>query len=404
MDKYIDKKMLKYVIILVGLIVLLIIISYLSNRVTGGKKYTYEQLEEKMVDATKKYIDNKKKNNLDVLPSAVGTEAEFSATVLVNEGYLDELSSYVKGDVICNGSVHVFNAGNDNYDYEPELICGASYETQKLVNQVIKDNDFGVTSGSGLYQRINGKFVLDEQDFSQGGTDEFEYVFRGEDVNNYVLIDDNYWRIIAIDNQDNMLLLFDSRSQKSFAWDDKYNEIEKKYFGVNTYYDNGLESTAYSTIQDFYEGKVKILNNAPLSDKIKNVLTPFTICVGKRSEEDSSTDGSTECKETLDDQYMSLLPAYYFMSASLDSKCTSVTSKSCGNFNYLSGSSYHWWLLTADTANSHAAYIVSEKNITSNNCHNKANIKPTFMLGSRVLYAEGKGTEDEPYKIKYFGD
>ena len=191
----IDKQMIKYVSILVGLVVLLIIFLLIKNSITGGIKYSYQEIEQKMISATKDRVEDKLKEGQNILPDAIGGSSTFPASVLVSEGYLNDLSTYAKDDVICSGEVVVYNAGNGNYDYVPYLKCGTAYETTKLVSQVLKDNDYGIIQGSGLYVRKNGVFVTNENDLG-GSADSVEYVFRGDNVNNYVKIDENIWRIV----------------------------------------------------------------------------------------------------------------------------------------------------------------------------------------------------------------
>ena len=173
---------------------------------------------------------------------------------------------FAKDETTCVGGVNIYNAGDGNYDYIPELTCGTYHETVKLVDKVISDNDSGITHGSGLYQRVDGKFITDEQDLNTSSSEDFEYVFRGDDVNNYVKIDDNVWRIVSIDANNDMLLIFNEHSQRAIAWDDKYNEEEAKYQGVNTFESNGLESTAYKAIQEFYNGTLVLKDREMLSE------------------------------------------------------------------------------------------------------------------------------------------
>lgn len=397
-----DKQLVKYVGILVGLVVLLMIFLLLKNSFTGGTKYTNDKIEEKLVAAAKKYVNDKAKNGQDILPDAPGTSYSIAASILVNEGYIKDLSSLSKENVTCNGDVVIWNAGNGNYDYVPELTCG-NYTTEKLVERVVKDNDYGVTYGSGLYQRIDGVFITNDGELGKQ-SENFEYVFRGDDVNNFVKIDDNIWRIVAIDRDDNMLLILENNSQKSYTWDDKYNDEIKKYQGINTYEENGLESNAYKVVREFYDGTITLMNREKLSKKLKHILVPMTLCIGKRSLTDTTTDGSAECATILEDEYVGLLPAYYYMSASLDSGCTSITSKNCGNYNYLSSFDDYWWLLTANSENTNEAYAISKKSAVSNLCSYKSVIRPIVKVGSRLIYNEGNGSRDNPYTIKYFSD
>ena len=398
-----DKKMLKYVAILIGLIIVTILFLLITNSIKGGVKYSYSDIEVKMVSAAKKYVENKKKNNIDILPSAVGDSFNLPTSTLINEGYLNDLSSYAKDDVTCNGNVEIFNAGNGNFDYVPSLICGNAYKTGiKLAEQVVADNDSGVTEGSGLYQRVNGKFVTDYSDLTGGGSDSFEYVFRGDDVNNYVKIDNNLWRIVAIDDSDNLLLILNAHSQRAYPWDEKFNEDVKKYQGVNTYELNGLESNAYKVAQEFYGETMVLQDREEYSAKTKYLMTPMDLCAGKRSTTDSDFSGKSECSYILENEMIGLLPAYYYMSASLDPNCVNIVSKSCGNYNYLSQFDDYWWLLTANSENTNEAYTVSKKYVESSLCNYRADIRPIIKIGARAIYSEGNGTFDNPYQVKYF--
>lgn len=399
-----DKQMIKYVGILVGLILLLVVYLLLQNAIKGGTKYSYPDIEKKMVAAAKKYVQDKKKNNIDVLPDVAGERFSLSSQELVNAGYLNELASYAKDEVVCYGNVDIYNAGNGNFDYAPELNCGDKYETKKLVDVVTGNGENIVTSGSGLYQRVDGKFITDYQDLNGGNSDDFEYVFRGDSVNNYVKIDDNIWRIVAIDAENNMLLIYDAHSQRATAWDEKYNEEEKKYQGVNTYESNGLQSNAYKSVQEFYNGTMILRDREKYSDKTKYYITPMNLCIGKRSTTDSDISGKLECQVVLNDQLIGLLPAYYYMSASLDSSCDAITSKSCGNYNYLSSFDDYWWLLTANSENTNEAYTVSKKYVEASLCNYKADIRPMIKVGSRLVYSDGDGTKDNPYQVKFFNE
>jgi len=395
-----DKKMYKYIAILLGLIVLLVIFMWLTNLVTGGSKLSYVGLEEKMVSATKKYVEKYP----NVLPSAPNSSITISSTNLINDGYLNELNSYIKNEnVICNGSVEIFLSNDDYYNYVPNLSCGNLYSSIKLYDKVIADNEYGVVSGSGLYQRVNGEFILDENKLTDAGnSDTFEYVFRGDEVNNYVKLDDNYWRIVSINDTNDMLLIYVGHIQRTTAWDDRYNEVVNKNQGVNIYEQNGIKSRAMESVEAFYNEEVTLMNKEKYSSKTKYLITPMNLCVGKRNTTDSDMSGKAECSVILEEQYTGLLPAYYYMSASLDDNCTSIVSRNCGNYNYLSQFNDYWWLLTANSETTNEAYNVSRNTAQSNLCSSRSNIRPVILLGSRALYESGIGTEDDPYIVKFF--
>lgn len=395
-----DKKMYKYVAILLVLIILCVVFVWISNLLTGGVKLTYEDLESKLLAATKDYIEDYP----GVLPSTSNTSTTISSTTLVNGGYINDLSSYLTDStVVCNGSVEIYLSNTDNYNYVPDLHCGSKYESIKLYDKVAADNEYGVVSGSGLYQRVNGKFVLEEEELSNSdSSDTFEYVFRGDEVNNFVKIDDNYWRIVAIDGNNDMLLIYNNHIQKTSSWDDRYNEEVDKSQGVNFYEHNGIKSRVMESVESFYNEEAILENKEVYSTKTKYLVSPLNLCVGKRSTTSTDISGSIECSTVLEEQYIGLLPAYYYMSASLDDNCDTIESKNCGNYNYLSQFDDYWWLLTANSENTNEAYNVTQSYVQSSLCSYKSNIRPVILLGSRAVYESGSGTEADPYTVKFY--
>lgn len=396
-----DKKMIKYICILVGLLIAVFFVMWLSSQLSGkgsSKKYTYSDVEDKIVSAAKKYVDD----NPGILPTAIGTSTILSTSALIDKGYLNELSSYIKDEVSCNGSVEIYAADNNVYNYIPELICGTKYETTKLVDKVLTDNNYGEVQGPGLYLRVDGKFVDDYNDLIVNvGIDDFEYIFRGDSVNNYVKIDENVWRIVSIDSYNNMLMIFNNHAQKVSAWDDRYNSDYNKNQGINNYSLNKVDSRIKTVVDEFYAGKIPLEDRVEYSDKTKYLTTAMDLCIGKRSSTSSDLNGTEECSVILEDQKVGLLPAYYYMSASLDPGCNSIVSKNCGNFNYLSDFDDYWWLLTANSDNTNEAYAVSKMYAESALCSNKTSVKPIIKIGSRAIYESGNGSMEDPYVIKF---
>lgn len=393
-----DKKMYRYIVLLLIVVLILIFSFWFINILTGGTKLSYVSLEEKLVVAAKKYVED----NKSVLPSEIGTSSTISSTVLINNNYIDDLSSYISDSSInCNGKVEIYKVEDGYYNYTPVLSCGNKYNSIKLSDKVLLDNNYGVVSGDGLYERANGIFVTDYNELGRE-SENYEYVFRGDSVNNFVKIDENIWRIVAIKSNGDMLLIYTGSTQKPSVWDDRYNEDVNKNQGINNYEYNDIKSRAMESVLNFYDGKLTLMNKEEYSLNTKYLTVPMDLCIGKRSTEDSDFSGEIECSLILKNQYVGLLPAYYYMSASLDSGCNSTISKNCGNYNYLSYFGDYWWLLTANSENTNEAFYISNKFIASTLCSSKNSIRPIIMLGSRAVYDSGIGTEDEPYMIKIF--
>ncbi len=390
-----DKKLLKYLIVLGVLILLVIILSFLSNAVTGGARFSFEKIEEKAVSATKKYVKDKPGVLEGITPN---TSYPVSLNFLSNQGYIGDLEELSKDGSRCGGQVIIFKTIDGNIDYVPEITCGKN-SSRKLVDQIIEDNGGGTVSGSGLYEKNDGRFITDYQGLTGTG----EYVFRGDEVNNFLQIDDNLYRIVAIDDT-GILVIYTGYLQKSVAWDDRYNEDVKKNQGVNDYEINGLKSRAMENVEYFYNGTVTLLNKEKYSSKTRNLLVTMDLCVGKRKETDTDVSGRIECSKILQDQKAGILPAYYFMGASLDPNCKTITSRACGNYNYLSQFNDYWWLLTANGENTNEAYLINKRYAELSFCSAKASIRPIIKIGARVLYDKGNGTKDNPYTVKYFND
>lgn len=389
-----DKQMIKYIGILCGLL-LLIVIYFLLTR-SSGIKLEYRDIEAKMVSAARSYA----KDHPKVLPTSLNSSQTISTKLLTSEGYLNDISSYAKDDVNCNGSIEIFQTIEGVYNYVPSLSCGKYFETQKLSAKIIEDNLGGTIEGPGLYVRYNGQFLTNENDLDRLPAD--EYVFRGEGIKNYIKVEDSLWRVVAIDQEGNILAILVSGLRKGSTWDNRYNSETSRYEGVNEYTLNGISSRLMQSVDNVFNEKVA-LEDAPYSSRIKYLVTPMTLCYGKRSPSDSSIDGSSECSDILEDVYMGVLPAYYYMSASLDENCDSTTSKSCGNYNYLASiSDSSWWTLTANSKNTNEAYMVNKRVLTSETCSYTNEVKPIILIGKRAAYSKGTGSKDDPYIIRYF--
>lgn len=397
-----EKKLYKVLAIIGGVIVLIMLILLISFSLSGGKKYKYEEVPKILVNAALKYA----KEHPAVYPVSVGTSYTISSSVLINNGYMKDLSSYTDEDeVVCTGSVLIFHASLDNYDFVPTYSCGSKYSTVTLADKIIKDNEYGVISGSGMYERVDGKFVTKEEDFANGDNyTTIEYVFRGDEVNNYVKIDDMIFRIVSIDEDNNILVVYNSSVKAASPWDDRFNEDVNKNQGVNIYEQNGIKSRLMEQAENFYSGNSTLLDKIVLSNKIKYITTPMDLCVGKRSNTDSDFTGEIECKVVLSGQNSGFLAAYQYASASLDEECKNTISRNCGNYNYLSQFNDNYWLLTGNSEKSNESYVVNRNYMDPTICSARNTIRPTILLGARTLYEDGDGTIDNPYKIKTYID
>ncbi len=368
------KKMIKFMgIIVVVMVLLLIILFFVSLNKNRNATYSYTELENILEKAGKSYF----KDNPSYLPEDEGDIIEVESTTLVEAGKMKDLSEYpTKDGVACTGSVKV-ELDDDDYIYSPVLNCGENYATVLLTTKVL-DNNETVTTGDGLY------YV--------GG----EYVFRGENVNNYVMLDKSLWRIVKITANDEVVLISQDGAGYATAWDDRYNE-EKGY-------DTGINNYSVSRIKDYldtiYKNPDEDNKELILSKKDKTRLVAFNVCIGKRTATSEDKKNTAECKETLKNQKMGLLTLSEYLYASVDPNCKSSETKSCGNYNYLVISS-NWWLATANSENTYSVYRArSSGSAADDPASDYALTRPVVHLNSNVFYKSGKGTLEKPYKVR----
>lgn len=200
------KNIFKIAIITAVLVVVLLVLSMFSS-----KSRDYADVERIMKDAAVKYY----KDNSSELPKVNGGIVEVSAQKLSNLKYMKDLDKYVS-KTSCFGKVVVEN-NDDSYIYIPYLDCGDKYKTTELFREVT-DNRNIVVSGSGLYSYGN------------------QYIFRGDDVNNYVSINNNLWRIVKVSSDNEVVLIKEERAGKlSYTWDDRYNAQKRMNYGINDF-------------------------------------------------------------------------------------------------------------------------------------------------------------------------
>ena len=401
-----DKSMLKLLAILGGLILLLVVVVLLSNAGNSNRKYSYDELTTETVKATKKYLNE----NSSRKPTKSNPKTIVTLGTLIEENYLREPAQMLKDeDASCYGQVDVYYLDEKKYDYIPDIKCtikNEKYYAKNLVNTLIGTATYKDTNvvfiGSGLYKRINNKWIEKDEDLTNFTNEDIvEYYYRGNqeaNLRNYVQIDNMLFRVVMIDNEGDLLLIYNENIQKGAPWDKRYNEDVNKYQGINVYEDNGVKSAALMKVESFISGEEKLENKIKMSSSLKYMVKEMDLCIGKRKLTDVGTDGTIECKTMLTDQKAGLLPAYMFMSASIDPTCEKIEDKACGNNNYLANFQNSYWLLTANEDISNECYYVN-KNMASTVCSANNSFKPIVKVNGRIQYKEGTGTKSDPYVV-----
>lgn len=365
--KDLKEKLNKKTLILIGGFLLLVIIIIFSGALLYNKLFysvSYDKVETIMKDAAKEYLNDRK----DELPSNNNESVTITEDDLVSTELMKSINELVKDEnASCIGEVIVTNI-NGNYRYNPILDCGDTYKSVKFVDY-IKENIQVTKTGNGLYELNN------------------ELVYRGDNVNNYLTFSNYTYRIVKFTNDYTVLIL--TKKFKSIEWDDRYNIDKNSNSGINNYNVSRIKDT----LNNIYKETTLI------SDNDKLLVASHNVKIGKRNNKDTDKSGSLENSTILENQYLSLLPAYDFLNASIDTNCTNTTAKSCSNYNYLAKFNYSWWLSTATSNNTHQVYKVNDS-INLSNASSSAYLRPVIYLTKDVVYISGDGTKENPYKVR----
>lgn len=369
-DNAAKKRMIMFMGIIVGFTILLLIILFFAS-LGKGSNYSYTEIEKIMKNAAVSYF----KDYPEYLPATEGGVVEVDSSNLVAAGKMKDLSEYTSAK--CTGSVQVEKSGSD-YLYSPVLDCGSSYSTTPIATKIMEQNSL-VSEGYGLYDAGNGT-----------------YVFRGEEVNNYVKMDNSLWRIVKITSDNNVVLVSQDGAGLSQPWDDRYNE--------NRNYESGINNFGASRMREYldriYKNPVADDHEDVVSKSDKAKIVAHSVCIGKRTSKSESNDNSIECSEVWENQKFGLLTLSDFMMASIDPNCKNAETRSCKNYNYLVVQS-NWWLATANSENDSTVFMVDRSGlVTVSNASSYGTVRPVIYLNSNVKFKSGNGSLEKPYTVR----
>ncbi len=360
MSNPIAKKAFYGMVIFIFIIIFIMMIASCS----GGKTYTYLELEEKMVSLAKnKYSDK------TLLPQNDGGTLEVNLQTFVDDGSLKNISDIVENNSVCSGKVTIVN-NNGTYLYLPYLNCANDYKTKTLYEEITKDI---VTAGNGLYK------IQDE------------YIFKGENVNNYLKLNNITYRIIKI-NSDGTIKAVDTTRRGTVIWDNHYNVEKDSNDGINEYYYNSVNSRIKDTIEEYYN------NEEYFTEEQKAYFKTQNLCIGKRSYNEFDNTGNIECSNKLENQIFGLVQINEYFNASIDTNCTSSDSQSCTNYNYFS-TLPSMWSITTDKDTTYKAYKITSDGIYLAKTSSTSNALVTVRLDKDLIITSGTGSENDPYLV-----
>ena len=322
-----------------------------------------------MISASQRYLKN---NNL--LPEYSGESVVVSLETLIEKNLIKSPSKLL-GDDSCSGTVVVRLNGTSEYgadslkmNYLPNLKC-KNYNSKNLLSYIMSDV---TTSGSGLYELPDG------------------YIYKGNKVNNYVSFYGHIYRIMSVDSSGIVKLIKNESEPITRIWDNKYNIEADRSYGISNYADSSI----MQGLLDDYNNRKKI------SLQAREHVVAHDVCIGKRSSTDFSISLDSDCQELITNQLISIPNVSDFAMASLDPNCNSIISKSCKNYNYLSGVLVDSWTTTGVTDNTYQVYYIGSSLSYLDNANEHHTYNIIIYIDGNEFVKSGDGKKSSPYIIE----
>lgn len=363
---FIRENILKILTIIVVFIIIIVICMFAFGGSGSKKNKSYSSIENNLIISTKRYLNDNKK----LIPQKEGETTKINLDTLVNAEYSNSLVALEDENVKCSGYVQITKI-KENYNYIPYIKCGKYYETKKISDK-LKENVQTVIGEDGLYAIGN------------------KYVFKGENPNNFLRLGQRLYRIIEINENNEIKLISTEKYENSVTWDDRYNVERDNTDGINDF--------SKSRLKDSLE---QIYNSSEyFSESEKNKMIAHDVCVGKRYKTDLSLDQTTECSVQYPGMNVSLIQLSDYARASLDSNCNSISSRACENYNYFENITSSYRTLTAVADNTYQIYYISYGQVNTTRASGNFSVYPVIYIDSLSIYNSGDGTLENPYIIK----
>ncbi|MBO5183054.1 MAG: hypothetical protein J6B64_01515 [Bacilli bacterium] len=360
-NSYNDKKSIIYIIIgaLILIIIIIILVVFANKKTSKISKFT--DIENAMVKGAKTYYEK----NSDKLP--ISNSVEITTDTLIQNSFMKPFSEMVPENTTCTGHVTVTKS-EEEYTYLPYLDCGESYKSLTLAKKITENT---VTTGDGLYN------------------DNGEYIFRGEYPKNYVSFDNKMWRIISVNNDLSIkMMLIDAKFERN-VWDDRYNSSKDDYSGINDF----KVSRLLEYLTNLYKDNTLITKNN------KNLLVKHDWCIGKIGEDNMPINEMNLCSETYNDLYIGVVEADEVLKASIATNCVNMYDNECTNYNYFLNINTGW-TMNASSDKTYNVFTSNGGTISYKKASNPSYIRPVININANVLYKDGDGTKDNPYKFE----
>ena len=248
------------------------------------------------------------------------------------------------------------------------------------------------------------------------------YRYEGKNPNNYVLFNDELWRIIGVFNVEtssgstqNLVKLIRNETLDGLAWhgsntnDWSAATLQEQ---LNNGYYNATDSdcNAYSTsvIKTCYFSETGL--NSTARNMVESVVWNLggTSSTSNTAAEFYTAERGTTVYSGRPTEWTGKVGLMYpsdYGYAVLSSSCARTTNlgsyntTACAGNNWLKADSYQW-TITPGSSYSYSVFNVSYNGyLNSNGAYNGSGVRPSIYLKSNIAVMDGVGTISDPYQI-----
>ena len=248
------------------------------------------------------------------------------------------------------------------------------------------------------------------------------YRYEGKNPNNYVLFNDELWRVIGVfsmeteaGNTENLVKLIRNETLDGLAWDGNYKNdwssatLQQQ---LNNGYLNATDSTC-----NFYDVYTKTcyFSETGINSTARNMIESVVWNLGGTSSTSATADsfytaerGTTvySGRPTTWTGKVGLMYPSDYGYAVLASSCARTTDlgsynkTACAGNNWLKSGSYQWTLTPRPTFSYYVYYVDYDGSLHNSNADYVNGARPSIYLKSNIVVLGGDGSRDFPYVIK----
>ena len=330
--------------------------------------------------------------------------------------YIATVAPCAQGDTLANCLI-----------YADSLTRNYSNAIATINNKSARDFNSLATSDEGLHA------IADYSSITSTSLEGTSYYFRGAVPDNWVSFAGYYWRVIRINGDGSIRLIYSGTSSNHTGEDTQigtsvYNNSKdpSKYIGYT--YDTNIDSTIKGIIDTWYENNLKskyetyISNEIFCNDRSVGSTSGNYTYYGAYTRLYNNKTPSLACSNQADRYSLKLLGASYIQGTSdggnnqlvypvglLTADEVALAGGRSGNSNtsYYLTTGQTYWLGTPNSFNaannsrtSYVYVINTSGTLTYASVLSTYGVRPVINLNSTVQYYSGSGTESDPYVVR----